>query len=134
MINSKNFQHCILIVSILVVFTDCGGPVTVSPTYLLTDSSKRIHVYTFDRRVITFSPGEYTVIDYKDSAVVQGRVVVRLQGKQIEREFSGRINFRDITEIGFHHSASAWVTTPLYVFVALFFALVVFLSQVRFST
>lgn len=96
---------------ILCSLLGCSSSSLLPANYLLTDTSKNIRIRMYDKRVVSMKSGDYSVIDYTDSAVVVGKGIIRSGLNSFEKEFNGSINMREILEIS-ANDGSSWMTAP----------------------
>jgi hypothetical protein len=124
------------ILELLLVFNcliGCASVQSVSPIYLFTDATKSITLYLYDGRVISFSTGDYQVINQDGSSYISGSGFISMKGAEKQEKFLGRVNFRDIKEMKITEPPPTWQTTPLIVVGSLIFVLIVFISTFKVS-
>jgi hypothetical protein len=115
----------------IICIVGCSSVQTVSPTYLLIDSSKSITISLFDGRVINFRAGDYSVTDMPDSSFIMGNGIIVHKQTSKNEVFIGTIYLREIKELKYREPAPTWQTTPLIIVGSLIIAIAIFVSTFK---
>jgi len=105
----------------------CSTVQSVSPTFLLVDSTKSITVYLFDSRIIKFKSGNYSVTESTDSSYITGIGLIVHKNSPKQETFSGIVGFREITEVKYREDAESSETNTLIVVGSIVVGVLVFL-------